>query len=221
MAAAHPLQWRSPLAPAAVISGELEVIPRGAVAAGATGDTVVACDYAEQARRRAAGLGAVTSWPLLDALMNLPAGAPVRVADLSGDTWARVSAAPEGVAEVDGGWVTRLLSPPLTVVGAVVCGPGWRRPLQRAGMFTPFAQRLLVLGKAPPSRVAWEAEVAGTGVWVAGNGELTELFPPEPFIRRYWKPAGWRFAESAYAASLTASAPPAWSPAGPAGPGQP
>jgi hypothetical protein len=213
MPVTHPLPWHSPLNPGAVRSGELKVIARGAVTAGATGDAVVACDYAEQARRRSAGLGAVTSPWLLDALMNLPVGAPVRVEDLSEDVWERVRAAPRGVAEIDGGWVTRLLSPPLTVVGAVVPGTGWRRPLQRAGLFTPFAQRLIVLSKVPPSRVAWEAEVAGIGVWVSGDGELTELFPPEPFTRRYWKPAGWRFAERAYAASLSASSPPEWSPA--------
>ena len=209
----HPLRWRSHLDPSALASGSLDVITRGAVTIGAAGDAVVACDYTEQARRRSAGLGAVTSLWLLDAVMTLPAGVPVRVADLSADVWASISAAPRGVAAVDGGWVTRLLSPPLTVVGAVVCGTGWRRSLQRAGRFTPFAQRLLVLEKVPPSRLMWEAQVAGVGVWVLRDGQLAEICPPEPFTQRYWKPAGWRFAERAYSASLSASPPPGWSPA--------
>jgi hypothetical protein len=191
----------------------LDVVAGGAVTVGATGDAVVTCDYMEQARRRLVGLGAVTSLWLLDAVMTLPAGVPVRVADLSEDVRISVNAAPRGVVAIDGGWVTRLLSPPLTVVGAVVCGTGWRRPLQQAGRFTPFAQRLLVLEKTPPSGRIWEAQVAGVGVWISRNGQLTEMCPPEPFKQRYWKAAGWRFAERAYAASLRASPPPEWSPA--------
>jgi hypothetical protein len=209
----HPLPWPSHLDPDAIASGSLDVIAAGAVTVGAVGDAVVSCDCAEQVRRRNEGLGAVTSLWLLDAVMTLPAGAPVRVADLSEEVWACISAAPKGVVAVDGGWVTRLLSPPLTVVGAVMCGTGWRRLLQRAGRFTPFAQRLLVLEKMPPSRMMWEAQVAGVGVWVFRDGQLAEMCPPEPFKQRYWKPAGWRFAERAYAASLRPSALPGWSPA--------
>jgi hypothetical protein len=209
----HPLRWRSHLDPSAIASESLDVIARGAVTVGAAGDAVVAFDYAEQARRRSAGLGAVTSLWLLDALMTLPADAPVRVADLSADVWACLSAAPRGVVAIDGEWVTRLLSPPLTVVAAVVRGKGWRRPLQQAVRFTPFAQRLLVLEKTPPSRLTWEAQVTGVGVWVFRDGQLAEVCPPEPFRQRYWKPAGWRFAERAYAASLSASPRPGWSPA--------
>ncbi len=213
VSAGHPLPWRVHLDPGEVESGALDVIPRGAVTAGTVGDAVIAGDHEEQDRRRQAGLGAVTSLWLLDALMTLPAGAPVRKADLSDDAWCCISAAPRGVVSVDGGWVTRLLRPPLTVVGAVVCGHGWRRPLQRAGQFTPFAQRVLVLDETPPQHLAWEAQVAGVGVWTFRDGRLAELCPPEPFRQRYWKPAGWRFAERAYAASLRPSPRPGWSPA--------
>ena len=185
---AHPVPWGSHLDPDAIASGSVDVIVAGAVTIGAVGDAVVACDYAEQARRRRVGLGPVTSLCLLDSVMTLPAGAPIRVADLSEEVWACVSAAPEGVVVIDGGWVTRLLSPPLTVVGAVVCGKGWRHPLQRVGRFTPFAQRLLVLEKMPPSQMMWEAQVAGVGVWTFKDSQLTEICPPDPFRRRYWKP---------------------------------
>src|ERR1700722_1677721 len=117
----HPLRWRSHLDPSALASGSLDVITRGAMTIGAAGDAVVACDYTEQARRRSAGLGAVTSLWLLDAVMTLPAGVPVRVADLSADVWASISAAPRGVAAVGGGGGTRLLKPPGTVAA------GWGR----------------------------------------------------------------------------------------------
>jgi len=213
VSADHPLPWRVQLDPGEVASGALDVIPGGAVTVGAVGDAVVARDHEEQARRRRAGLGAVTSLWLLDALMTLPVGAPVRTADLSEDVWSRISAAPRGVVSVDGEWVTRLLRPPLTVVGAVVCGRGWRRPLQQAGQFTPFAQRVLVLDKTPPPHLAWEAQVAGIGVWTFRDGKLAELCAPEPFRQRYWKPVGWRFAERAYAAALKPSFRPGWSPA--------
>jgi hypothetical protein len=208
----HPLHWGPHLDPDAIESGSVEVIAAGAVTVGAVGDAVVACDHAEQARRRDVGLGAVTSTWLLDALMTLPAGAPVRVADLSEEVWGCISGAPKGVVLIDGGWVTRLLSPPLTVVGAVVHGTGWRRPLQRAGRFTPFAQRLLVLEKTPPSEMIWEAQVAGVGVWTFKNARLEEICPPAPFRQLYWKPAGWGFAERAYAASLRPSRLPEWWP---------
>jgi hypothetical protein len=211
VSAAHPVPRRTCLDPGEVTSGSLAVIPGGAVTAGAVGDAVITCDRAEQARRRSAGLGAVTSLWLLDAIMTLPAGVPVRTADLSEEVWARISAAPRGAVVIDGGWVTRLLRPPLTVVGAVVCGGGWRRSLQRAAQFTPFAQRVLVLDRTPPSHVAWEAQVAGIGVWTFRDGSLAEISPPEPFRQRYWKPAGWRFAERAYAASLRPSPRPRWS----------
>ena len=206
----HPLYWGPHLDPDAIESGSVAVIAAGAVTAGAVGDAVVACDYAEQARRQDAGLGAVTSVWLLDAVMTLPAGVPVRVADLSEEVWACVSAAPKGVVVIDGGWVTRLLSPPLTVVGAVVSGTGWRRSLQRAGRFTPFAQRLLVLEKTPPSEMIWEAQIAGVGVWTFKDARLEEICPPVPFRQLYWKPAGWGFAERAYAASLRSSHLPEW-----------
>ena len=199
----NPLLWGCRLDPGALESGVVDMIAGGAVVAGAVGDALVSCDYAEQARRRQVGLGAVTSLWLLDAVMSLPLGVPVRISDLSETTWAELRVAPDGVVAIDSGWVTRLLSPPVTVVAAVVRGNGWRRPLQRVGQFTPFAQRVVVLDKVPPPRLLWEAQVTGVGVWIIEDGLVVEVCAPEPFKRRYWKPAGWRFAERAYAASLS------------------
>ena len=175
------------------------------MAACVVADALIVRNHPEEERRRQVGLGAVTSLWVLDAVMNLPAGVPVRVSDHSEETQAKLHSAPAGVVSVDGRWVTRLLSPPLTVVGAVVHGTGWRRPLQQVGCFTPFAQRLLLRSKLPPARLIWEALAEGVGVWILRDGELAEVCAPEPFKRLYWKPASWRFAERAYAASLNAS----------------
>jgi hypothetical protein len=201
---AHPLPWNFPLSPDTLIAGSVEVVAGGARAAGTAADALVTWDHTEQARRHQAGLGAVTSLWLLDSVMNLPLGSPTRASDLSETTWDDLRRAPAGVVEIEDAWVTRLLTPPLTVVAAAVGGNGWRRPLQRVGRFAPFAQRLLILDTVPPPRLIWEAEVAGVGVWVIENSYLIEACTPEPFNRRYWKPAGWRFAEHAYAAWLSA-----------------
>jgi hypothetical protein len=209
----HPLPWDCHVDPGALESGVVDLITGGAVVAGAVGDALVACDHLEQTRRGEAGLGAVTSLWLLDAVMSLPSGVPVRASDLSESTWEYLRVAPDGVVAIDAGWVTRVLSPPLTVVAAVVRGAGWRRPLQLVGQFTPFAQRVVVLDKMPPPRLVWEAQVTGVGVWSIEDGRPVEVCAPEPFKRRYWKPAGWRFAERAYAASLTAKPPFGSSPA--------
>jgi hypothetical protein len=112
--------------------------------------------------------------------------------------------APEGVVETDGTWFTRLLTPPLTVVAAVVRAATWRKAIQRAGRFTPFTQRLLVLDRLPSTMLTWEAQASGIGVWVVTtDGATHEVCQPEPFVRRYWRAAGWRFTEHAYAAALT------------------
>ena len=200
----HPLPWDCCLTPGTLASGTVDLVAGGAIAAGTVGDALVAHDHLEQARRLQAGLGAVTSLWLLDTVMNLPLGVPVRTSDLSKTTWEDLQVASDGVVAIEDGWVTRLLSPPLTVVGAVVRGTGWRRPLQLVGRFTPFAQRLVVLGKTPTPRLVWEAQVAGVGVWIIEDGQSVEVCAPEPFKQRYWKPAGWRFAERAYAAALRA-----------------
>jgi hypothetical protein len=203
----HPLPWDIRLTPDALATGLVHMVAGGAKAAGKTGDALVVWDHTEQNRRRQAGLGAVTSLWLLDAVMNLPLGTPIRASDLSETTWEDLRGAPAGVVEIEGPWVTRLLTPPLTVIAAAIRGKGWRHPLQRAGQFAPFAQRLLILDCMPAPQLMWEAAVVGVGVWVVEDGHLVEACPPEPFKRRYWKSAGWRFSEHAYAAWLSATRP--------------
>lgn len=207
MTVMHPVAWSRPLNPDDLISRSLAIVEGGAHAAGGHADALVVADGSEHDRRAACGLADVTSLGLLDAVMNLPLSAPVRTRDVSGEMLARLVAAPAGVIELEDGWVTRLLTPPLTVVAAIVRGTGWRRPVSRVSRFAPFAQQIVIVDREPArgSSVIWEAQLAGVGVWVFADGRVTELVAPEPFTRRYWKPAGWRFAERAYRAQVTST----------------
>jgi hypothetical protein len=52
--------------------------------------------------------------------------------------------------------------------------------------------------------IAWEADVDGTGLWITHpGGDIEEVVAPTRWVERYVNPAGWRFAEHAYAAWLT------------------
>lgn len=198
----HPIRWDGPVTPEHVSRGSLRKVPRGAIAAGGVGDALVVVDEVERRRRREAGIADVASLVTLDLLMNLPWRAPVPRSDLDPDAVACLDRLPEGVVQRDGRWVVRLLTPPLTVVAVMVHGHGWRDSLRRAAVFAPFAQRIAVI-RCPtaPRRasVAIESQVSGVGLWVSSAGSVVEEVPPEPFRRRYAKPAGWRFAERAYA----------------------
>lgn len=202
----HPLPVRSSVCPGDLAERpQLAVIERGARVAGAWADALVMFDESEVSRRAGVGLGAVTSLPLLDALMMLPQAAHVRVCDLAPHSLAQLRSAPAGSVQWDGGWVLRLVTPPLTVVAAVVRGHGWRRPVSQVAHFANFAQQVVVLPRPPRagSSVLWEAQLAGIGVWVCpGPGEVSELVAPAPFRRRYFKPATWRFTERALRAAL-------------------
>jgi hypothetical protein len=138
---------------------------------------------------------------LLDDLMSLPLAEPVPRAALSAAALERLDDAPAGVVQSDGEHVTRLVTPPLTVVAVTVRGSAWRPALRRSGVFAPFAQRILLLDRrrAVPSALAWEASVSGVGVWLGPTPSTASVqISPEPFRPRYLKPAGWRFAERAW-----------------------
>lgn len=200
----HPVMWSRPVYPADLGTRGVNFVEGGARAAGGRADAIVVVDSSEQNRRAACGLAEVTSLGLLDSVMNLPLRTPVRTQDVSADALARFAVAPTGAVELEEGWVTRLLTPPLTVVAAIVRGTGWDRTVRRVGRFAPFAQQIVILDREPArgSAVTWEAQLAGIGVWVLVDGQVTELLAPEPFVRRFWKPAGWRFAERAYRSQL-------------------
>jgi hypothetical protein len=183
-------------------------VPCAARASGVSADAVVTVDRAEHARRTAVGLGAVPDYSTLYALMCLPVDAAVPVADL-GDVVRRVlSKAPSGCVDwLDGGTrVRRRYVPAATAPLVVVRGATWRPALRRAAAFEPFATRVVLLTR-PPRRVddiAWEADVDGAGLWIAHpGGDVEEIVAPAPWVEHYVKPAGWRFAEHAYAAWLS------------------
>jgi hypothetical protein len=203
----HPVRLGEPLRPSALPEGAT-VVCGGAVGSGATADAVCIMDGAEHLRRQRAGMGAVTSLTVLDAVMNLPPDIPVRRADISPAALARLKRTGAGLVVVEPDWVTRIGRPPLTVLGAVVTGMSWRAALRRAVAFGPFAQRIVILDRAPASIdvLLWEAQLAGVGVWLTVSGSMSELMAPEPFQLHFLKAATWRFAERAYRAA-TASDP--------------
>ena len=177
---------------------------RGAQAAGSTAEAITLVDDHEHSRRVHAGLGAVTSLGLLDVLLDFPLHAPVRMCDVGSRGQTTVRQAPGGVFEYDDASVTRVLSPPTTVVAALVQGTSWRRMMAEASCFSPFCQQIMLFEHAPRAlgSLIWEAQVAGIGVWSRDGDHVVEILRPQIFRRRRWKAAGWRFQERAYAAWL-------------------
>jgi len=183
------------------------VVPGAARVSGAWADAVVAVEAVEHARRAAAGLGAVPDYSTLYALMCLPADAAVAVADLGDVVRRLLGKAPAGCVEwLDGGMrVRRCYVPAATAPLVVVRGATWRPALRRAAAFEPFATRVVLLTRAPRrvADIAWEADVDGTGLWISHpGGDVEEIVAPTPWVEHYVNPAGWRFAEHAYAAWL-------------------
>jgi hypothetical protein len=178
----------------------LVLLPDGAVAAGARAAALGAIDHGERLRRETVGLGAVRSLPLLDTLLNLPLLCPIALSDISAREERLLRTAPIGTVEFDERSVMRTIQVPLTVAAAVVEAATWRAALRKCAAFAPFAQRIVVLPKAPSDSVVWEAQVAGVGIWLDHGGSLEEYLAAETFVPRYFKAAGWRFAEQAYGA---------------------
>lgn len=184
------------------------VVPGAARLAGAVASAVVVVDGSEHDRRSACGLGAVTSLPLLDALMCMPYGIGVRAADVGDSVAAAVRSAPEWL-QWDGPVVRRVVVPAAEVALVVVESARWADALGRAAVFSSVAPRGVLLDRAAirDSRL-WEADAAGIGVWARdADGTVDKLVAPGPFVQRYFKPAGWRFRERAYGAWLTSTRP--------------
>lgn len=182
-------------------------VPGAARVSGGRADAVVVIDDGEHARRTAVGLGAVADYSTLYALMCLPVDAPVPVADLGEVTRRLLGKAPVGCVDwLDTTHVRRRYVPAATAPLVVIRGATWRPALRRAAVFEPFATRVVLLTRAPRrvADIAWEADIDGTGLWIAHpDGDVEEIVAPTPWAEHYVKPAGWRFAEQAYAAWLT------------------
>jgi hypothetical protein len=188
------------------------VVAGAARVAGAKADAVVDIDRAEHLRRARCGLGGVETLGLLDALMCVPHGEPIPVVDLGEVALWHLRRAPEGCVQwlAGGRAVRRLLVPVASVPLVVVRAAGWRTGLRRAAAFEPFARRVVLLPRAGRELggYAWEADAAGTGLWVTGpDGGVDEVVAPGEFVPRYVRPARWRFTERAYIAWLSANRP--------------
>jgi hypothetical protein len=156
-------------------------------------------DNGEDRRRTLAGLGAVVRLDLLDVLLALPLGLPVPVRSLSRREASLIADLPTGCVEVAEDQVIRRAVPPLRVEVAVGAARDWRKGLDRLSSLVPFCSSVLALAKAPEDRddLMTEAAFCGIGVVVAAP-EWRVLVKPEPFVKRFHKPAGWWFAEETY-----------------------
>lgn len=200
----HPIPWQAPVTPSDLHGEALVLVGGGAQAAGTIADALAVIDAGEHARRARTGLAAVTSLGMLDAVLDFPLHVPVRMCDIGPEAESAARRAPGGVFRRDSTTVTRLLSPSVTVVAALVTGVSWRQMMARVVSFAPFCQQLMLLDRAPRmlGSLVWEAQVAGVGVWVRDDAEIVEVLRPQVFKRRRWKAAGWRFQERAYATWL-------------------
>lgn len=186
------------------------LVSSAARVSGAVADAVVRVDADEHRRRVEVGLAGVVDHGVLDALMCLPEGVPVSAGELGEVTRWHLGKAPEGCVQwIPGGLVRRLLVP-VCSVELVVVPSTWRPGLRRAAEFEPFAARVVCLPRLPRNlaQIEWEADASGVGLWLTQpSGRIDEVVPPARFVRRFVKPAGWRFSERAYAAWTSSREP--------------
>jgi hypothetical protein len=166
-------------------------------------------DPAEHHRRQEAGIGVITGHGFggLDVLMELPHGLPVPVAELTEHQQAYVRRAPSGICTVADGQVTRHAGRPCRVVLATVRAKSASKlALDSASRFAPFCARQVVIAQPPSLRMPerlLEFGFYGIGVTLEhAGGELETLVVPRPWRPMRHTPAGWWFAEEAYAAWL-------------------
>jgi hypothetical protein len=160
----------------------------------------VAVDSVEDARRRAAGLGAVTDWTVLTLLLTLPEGFPVPVASLSDRDRRALRRVPAGVVEVSGGEAVRMAVKPLRAVLATVSGTCSETALGKASSFAPFcARRVLTRVRPTMPETFIEFDFWGVGITHrTPDGTEETLVEPRPWRPLRHTPAGWRFIEQAY-----------------------
>lgn len=192
-----------PSGPAAADPADRLRVAGGAVVAGARGDAWLRVAGPEHARR---GGRSCTDLALLDVLGRLPLHRPVPTARLTDRERAVLLTAPAWTVESGPAHIERVARPPVTV-GLVTCeGGAWRVLLRRAAAFRYFAPAAVLLPRLPARRpeTAWEADVAGVGVYVRDGDAIREVLAPvTPGYPR--KAAHWRFEERAYRAwALTA-----------------
>lgn len=176
----------------------------GFVSAGrASADVVVEFDLVECARRRVAGVGALSDVGLLDALMLLPAGEWVPQDDLGSESVELLRRAGEGVVEFGlmTGMVRRVAVRPLRVCEVRVRADGWRSGARLLDRFAAVGERWLVLpdGVSVDPLDVMSADRFGVGVIADG----VTVLPAGRFVQR-WRPAGWLAVESLFGGMLSA-----------------
>jgi hypothetical protein len=164
-------------------------------------------DEAEVARRRTDRADRLDQLAALETLLQLPAGVPVSLQDLSAPVRAGIRRLPAGAVSVsrrcDRQEVTRRAVRPVTVDLAVVraTGRGWKSGLERASRFAPFCARAVLLDGSPSrlDDLLMEADFYGIGVLLADEtGEVTMALRPEPYRPPYQTPGAWWFVEDVF-----------------------
>lgn len=177
---------------------------------GYTGATLhLNIDQAEHQRRQNTGTmhGTGHGFGGLDHLMALPAGLPVPLKELTPAQQKYVRSAPTGILTVDDGHVTRHVIRPCRVALATVRSRhATKLSLDSASRFAPFCNRTVIIERHHPRMDGnlFEFSFYGIGVDLQHPDGTTEnLVPARPWKPMRHTPAGWWFAERAYAAYLT------------------
>ncbi|WP_156212834.1 hypothetical protein [Lentzea aerocolonigenes] len=167
---------------------------------GTTATVVHRRDEAEHERRRRSGLADINSMELLDVLLDLPHEIAVPRSSLSSAVLRVLQRAPAGVVQIDSASVTRLTSPAVTPVLAVVYASKWRDGLERASEFASYIPRMFVVPEVPSNSEEALAEASwyGVGVAVGPRAAPTMVLEPEPLAD--WQPTTgwWWFCEQVY-----------------------
>lgn len=164
-------------------------------------------DQAEHARRKRAGVGAVTSTGVLHGLWMLPDAVPIPVSLLPSRKVERLRRVPAHVAESEDTF-TRSFSPAGVVSDLVFTGSEVARLVRRACRWTPIVRRHVISPAPGPMHPRTEAEAREWGIGVhrlGGNGLTTELAASDALLGR---PAvyRWWLAEIAYESWLQENA---------------
>lgn len=164
-------------------------------------------DAAEAQRRRSNRAVRLDRLPVLETLLQLPAGVPIALRDLPASVRAGIRALPAGAASVAGPRgrqeVTRRAVRPLAVDLVVVraSGLGWKSGLERASRFAPFCARAVLLDSSVPRHddLLMEASFYGIGVLLADEaGDIAMALEPEPYRPPCHTAGAWWFVEDVF-----------------------
>ena len=170
-------------------------------------------DPAEHERRRPFRQRHIDSPDVLDLLMALPVGEAVPYQNLTARQQDAVRRAPAGALDLGVPWaddhmVARLAVRPCRVTMATIrSATACATALGSASRFAPFCTRQVIVRRRPKlPETLIEYGFWGVGLLLDhGDGDLETLVAPTPWRPMRHTVAGWRFAETAYAAHLDAT----------------